>query len=147
MDLRFFHKSDGILILAIFTFSAISAGFLAPGIVAATTGCRRPNCRAAAFRGILKSLQISLIDFAFSIHSEIGFKCKGAEINGKIATLNTRLRNGDKVKIITSENHVPNHAWLKIVQTTKAKTHIKRFLNRKKNKQQNNIDNNTENNK
>ena len=70
------------------------------------------------------------IDFAFSIHSEIGFKCKGAEINGKIATLNTRLRNGDKVKIITSENHVPNHAWLKIVQTTKAKTHIKRFLNR-----------------
>ncbi len=74
------------------------------------------------------------IDFAFSIHSEIGFKCTGAKINGKIVTLNTKLKNGDRVEIITSEKHTPNHAWLKIAQTTKAKTHIKRYLKREEEK-------------
>ena len=74
------------------------------------------------------------IDFAFSIHSEIGFKCKGAKINGKIATLNSMLRNGDRVEIITSDDHVPNQAWMKIAQTTKAKTHIKRYLKREEEK-------------
>ena len=70
------------------------------------------------------------IDFAYSIHSEVGFRCTGAKINGKIVTLNTKLKNGDRVEITTSEKQIPNHAWLKIVQTTKAKTHIKRFLNK-----------------
>ena len=70
------------------------------------------------------------IDFAYAIHSEIGFRCSGAKINGKIVTLNTKLKNGDRVEIITSDKQTPNHAWLKIVQTTKAKTHIKRFLNK-----------------
>ncbi len=68
------------------------------------------------------------IDFAFSIHSQIGMKCKGAKINGKLVPLNTRIENGDKVEIITSENQSPNHAWLKIVVTTKAKTHVKKYL-------------------
>ena len=68
------------------------------------------------------------IDFAFSIHSQIGMKCQGAKINGKLVPLNTRVENGDKVEIITSENQSPNHAWLKIVETTKAKTHIKKFI-------------------
>ena len=68
------------------------------------------------------------IDFAFSIHTQVGMKCKGAKVNGKLVPLNTQLKNGDKIDIITSENHFPNQAWLKIVQTTKAKTHIKRHI-------------------
>ena len=68
------------------------------------------------------------IDFAFSIHSQVGFNCNGAKVNSKIVPLNTELKNGDKVEILTSDKHKPNQAWLKIVKTTKAKTHIKRFL-------------------
>ena len=72
------------------------------------------------------------IDFAFSIHTQVGMKCKGAKVNGKLVPLNTQLKNGDKIDIITSENHFPNQAWLKIVQTTKAKTHIKRHIKQEK---------------
>jgi len=75
------------------------------------------------------------IDFAFAIHSEIGFKCTGAKVNSKIVPLNTELVNGDKVEIITKDNHKPNQAWLKIVQTAKAKTHIKRYLKREEEKE------------
>jgi len=68
------------------------------------------------------------IDFAFAVHSEVGMKCKGAKVNGKIVPLNTSLQNGDKIEILTAINQTPNQAWLKIVQTTKAKTRIKKFL-------------------
>ena len=68
------------------------------------------------------------IDFAFSIHTQVGLKCSGAKINDKIIPLNSELKNGDTVKIITSSDHMPNQAWLKIVKTTKAITHVKRFL-------------------
>ena len=68
------------------------------------------------------------IDFAFSIHTQIGLKCTAAKINDKIAPLNTELKNGDTVKITTSINQMPNQAWLKIVKTTKAITHIKRII-------------------
>ena len=68
------------------------------------------------------------IDFAFSIHTQVGLKCSGAKIDDKIIPLNSELNNGDTVKILTSSNHTPNQAWLKIVKTTKAITHIKRFL-------------------
>ena len=68
------------------------------------------------------------IDFAFSIHTQVGLKCSGAKIDDKIIPLNSELKNGDTVKILTSSNHTPNQAWLKIVKTTKAITHIKRFL-------------------
>jgi len=69
------------------------------------------------------------LDFAFAVHSEIGMKCSGAKINGKIVPLNTSLKNGDKIEVLTSVKQTPNQAWLKIVQTTKAKTRIKKFLN------------------
>ena len=68
------------------------------------------------------------IDFAFSIHTQVGLKCNSAKINDKIVPLNTELKNGDTVKITTSEGQMPNQAWLKIVKTTKAITHIKRVL-------------------
>ena len=68
------------------------------------------------------------IDFAFAVHTQVGLKCSGAKINDKIVPLNTELKNGDTIKIITSNNHMPNQAWLKIVKTTKAITHIKRII-------------------
>ena len=81
-------------------------------------------------KGDVHKLKVSStpIDFAFAIHTQVGMKCKGAKVNGKLVPLNTQLKNGDKVDIITAENHFPNQAWLKIVQTTKAKTHIKRYI-------------------
>ena len=81
-------------------------------------------------KGDVHKLKVSStpIDFAFSIHTQVGMKCKGAKVNGKLVPLNTQLKNGDKIEVITSNNHFPNQAWLKIVQTTKAKTHIKKFI-------------------
>ena len=68
------------------------------------------------------------IDFAFSIHTQVGLKCSGAKIDDKIIPLNSELKNGDTVKVITSPSQTPNQAWLKIVKTTKAITRIKQFL-------------------
>ncbi|MCK4579094.1 MAG: bifunctional (p)ppGpp synthetase/guanosine-3',5'-bis(diphosphate) 3'-pyrophosphohydrolase, partial [Candidatus Marinimicrobia bacterium] len=68
------------------------------------------------------------IDMAFEIHSEVGLHCVGARVNGKIVPLNTKLKNGDTVEIITSEHQTPSYAWLKFVQTSKAKTRIRRFM-------------------
>tara|TARA_X000001036_G_scaffold394498_1_gene394839 strand:+ start:3775 stop:5967 length:2193 start_codon:yes stop_codon:yes gene_type:complete len=68
------------------------------------------------------------IDFAFQVHSEVGLKCTGARINGHIVPLNTHLKNGDSVEIITSENQNPSYAWLQIVKMPKSKNHIKRWI-------------------
>ena len=68
------------------------------------------------------------IDFAFQVHSEVGLKCTGAKINGHIVPLNTHLKNGDSVEIITSENQNPSYAWLQIVKMPKSKNHIKRWI-------------------
>ncbi len=68
------------------------------------------------------------VDFAYEVHSQVGFHCTGAKVNGKIVPLNTRLRNGDTIEIITSASHTPSHTWLKFVQTAKAKTHIKKWI-------------------
>ena len=68
------------------------------------------------------------IDFAFEIHSEVGLKCSGAKINGHIVPLNTELKNGDSVEIMTSDNKHPSYAWLKVVKMPKSKNHIKRWI-------------------
>ncbi len=73
----------------------------------------------------------SPIDFAFDVHTQVGLHCSGAKINGKIAPLNTKLKNGDSIEIITSDNQLPNDAWLKLVKTAKAKSHIKRCIKKK----------------
>ncbi|MFP4368773.1 MAG: RelA/SpoT family protein [Candidatus Kapaibacterium sp.] len=68
------------------------------------------------------------LDFAFDIHTEIGYHCIGAKVNGRIVPLNHRLRNGDQVEILTSQNQKPNSEWLKFVVTSRAKSQIHKYL-------------------
>jgi len=67
------------------------------------------------------------LDFAFDIHSQVGLHCIGAKVNGKIIPLNTHLKSGDSLEIITSDHQTPNVAWLKYVNTSKAKTIIRKW--------------------
>lgn len=68
------------------------------------------------------------VDFAYAIHSDVGDKCVGAKINGRITPLNTKLANGDQVDVITSKTQTPSPAWERFVVTGKARSHIKRFI-------------------
>lgn len=87
-------------------------------------------------KGDLKQLPLNStpVDFAFEIHSNIGLHCIGAKVNGKIVPLDTALKSGDQVEIITSKNQHPNRSWLQFVQSSKAKSHINRFINKKEEK-------------
>lgn len=75
------------------------------------------------------------LDFAFEIHSNIGSHCIGAKVNGRIVPLNSLLRSGDQVEIITSKNQTPNPDWEKFVVTHKAKTQIRKWIREEKRKQ------------
>ena len=68
------------------------------------------------------------IDFAFSIHTNIGMHCVGAKVNGKLVPLKTVLNNGDLVEIITSPNQKPSKDWLKHVHTAKARNKIRQWI-------------------
>ena len=68
------------------------------------------------------------IDFAYGIHSDVGDKCVGAKINGRIAPLNSKLANGDQVEIITSKTQSPSPTWERFVVTGKARSHIRKFI-------------------
>src|SRR3569833_4757876 len=68
------------------------------------------------------------IDFAYSVHSNIGDHCSGARVNGMIVPLRYQLRNGDTVEIITSPNQKPNKDWLKYVITGSAKAKIRNYM-------------------
>ncbi len=68
------------------------------------------------------------IDFAFHVHSQVGFHCITAKVNGKIVPLNTSLKSGDHIEIITSDSQTPRMSWLKYVKTAKAKNQIKRWI-------------------
>lgn len=68
------------------------------------------------------------IDFAYAIHSDVGDKCIGAKINGRIAPLNTKINNGDQVDIVTAKTQSPSPTWERFVVTGKARSHIRRFV-------------------
>jgi len=68
------------------------------------------------------------IDFAYSIHSDIGDHIFGAKINGKMSQIFTKLKNGDIVEIITKKDSRPSSKWLEYIKTTVAKKHIKSYL-------------------
>jgi GTP pyrophosphokinase len=68
------------------------------------------------------------IDFAYSIHTDVGHQCVGARINGKMAPLRTRLKNGDIVEIVTAAGHKPSRDWLNYVVTSHARYKIKHLI-------------------
>ena len=68
------------------------------------------------------------LDFAYSVHTEVGNHCVGAQINGRIVPLNTQLHSGDIVKILTSPNGSPSKDWLKIVSSAKTRSKIRNYF-------------------
>ncbi len=85
-------------------------------------------------QGDLKSLPkgATPMDFAFSIHTEVGLKTRGARVNGKLVPLSTELNSGDQVEIITSEKAKPNSNWLDYATTARARAKIKSSLKEEK---------------
>ena len=81
-------------------------------------------------RGRVINLPINAtpVDFAYRIHTDVGHKCMGANVNGKHVPLNTVLNSGDTVEIITGNNHVPSQDWLKFIVTSEARSKINSYL-------------------
>jgi len=81
-------------------------------------------------KGAVKQFPIGAtpVDFAYSIHSDIGNHCSGAKVNGKIVPLRYELRSGDTVEIMTLPNQKPSKDWLKYVKTSRAKTKIRQWF-------------------
>jgi GTP diphosphokinase / guanosine-3',5'-bis(diphosphate) 3'-diphosphatase len=68
------------------------------------------------------------LDFAFAIHTQVGMRCRGAKVNGKLKPISQQLKSGDQVEIITSNSQKPNIGWLDFVVTARARTRIKNAL-------------------
>ncbi len=69
------------------------------------------------------------VDFAYTVHTEVGHTCVGAKINGRMAPLRTKLRTGDIVEIVTQKDHKPSRDWLTFVKSPRARNKIKHWLN------------------
>src|SRR5687767_3529649 len=81
-------------------------------------------------KGEVRSLPrgATAVDFAYSIHTDVGNQCVGARINGKMVPLRSRLQNGDIVEIVTQSGHKPSRDWLGFVATSRARSKIKHVL-------------------
>jgi len=84
--------------------------------------------------GDLKTLPLNAtpLDFAFEIHTQVGSKCLGSKVNGKLVPLSYSLKSGDQVEIITSNKQKPKEDWLSFVKTSRAKSKIKNALKEEK---------------
>src|ERR1035437_3454277 len=69
------------------------------------------------------------VDFAYTVHTEVGHTCVGAKVNGRMAQLRTKLRTGDIVEIVTQKDHKPSRDWLTFVKSPRARNKIKHWLN------------------
>jgi GTP pyrophosphokinase len=81
-------------------------------------------------RGEVKALPrgATPLDFAYAIHTDVGHRCVGARVNGKMVPLRTRLKNGEIVEIITQAGHTPSRDWLNYVVTSRARQKIRHFV-------------------
>ena len=81
-------------------------------------------------KGEVRSLPrgATAVDFAYTVHTDVGNQCVGARINGKMVPLRTRLQNGDIVEIVTQAGHKPSRDWLAFVVTSRARSKIKHIL-------------------
>jgi GTP pyrophosphokinase len=81
-------------------------------------------------KGEVKSLPrgATPVDFAYFVHTDIGHRCVGARVNGRMVPLRTRLANGDIVEILTQADHKPSRDWLNFVGTSRARNKIRHFL-------------------
>jgi guanosine-3',5'-bis(diphosphate) 3'-pyrophosphohydrolase len=81
-------------------------------------------------KGEVKPLPLGAtpIDFAYSVHTEVGQRCAGARVNGRIAPLSRELKSGDTVEIITDARQRPNRDWLGFVKTSRARGRIKQWI-------------------
>src|SRR5271154_3569770 len=69
------------------------------------------------------------VDFAYTVHTEVGHTCVGAKVNGRMVPLRTKLRTGDIVEIVTQKDHKPSRDWLTFVKSPRARNKIKHWLN------------------
>jgi GTP pyrophosphokinase len=81
-------------------------------------------------KGLIMTLPrgATAVDFAYSVHTDIGNRCVAVKINDELMPLRTELKNGDRVEIITAAHAKPNPGWLNYVVTGKARSHIRHFL-------------------
>jgi GTP pyrophosphokinase len=81
-------------------------------------------------KGEVKSLPrgATPVDFAYLVHTDVGHRCVGARVNGRMVPLRTRLVNGDIVEIVTQAGHAPSRDWLNFVATSRARNKIKHFI-------------------
>jgi GTP pyrophosphokinase len=81
-------------------------------------------------KGEVRSLPrgATAVDFAYTVHTDVGHQCVGARINGRMVPLRTRLQNGDIVEIVTQSGHKPSRDWLSFVATSRARSKIRHVL-------------------
>ena len=73
------------------------------------------------------------IDFAYAVHTDVGHRCVGARVNGRMVPLRTRLKNGDIIEIMTAAGHSPSRDWLGVVKTSRARSKIRQFIQTEEN--------------
>ncbi len=81
-------------------------------------------------KGQVKSLPrgSTPVDFAYSVHTDVGHRCVGARVNGRMVPLRTRLTNGDIVEIVTQAGHAPSRDWLNFAATSRARSKIRHYI-------------------